>query len=626
MSTSNAPADGAAVAAATAVASDAPAAPAAPIKVLEQIDWASKNCLVVDDFIGVRQLLRESLRNLGARNIDQASSGGEAMALLAKMRYDVVLCDYNLGEGKNGQQVLEEARVRQLLLPSSVFVMVSAEKSVESVMGAAEHQPDAYLVKPITEGVLLTRLNRVWRKKQVLRPIDQAVIEKDYLRAARLCDEQIATTGKTHLIDLLRMKARMFERSGQPARAREVYEQVLAQREYHWARAGLGKIRLADGEYEQARQMFQTIVAENRHYIDAYDQLALAYQGMGQHEEAAAILERAARLSPNSVPRQRSLGQAALRLGNIPLAEKAFRKCLVIGEYSIRKTPDAYLGLARVCGLKNETKDALQLLLLAQREFGSGSGAEHEFMRLRAKITEGLVYHESGDSQNARRAGDELEAMLQQDPARPGSATCIEMATMLFAVGVKDTPSEVLCHVVRNNHDNTLLQDEIQKIFDKARLSEEGAAMIRAARKDAVDLMNQGVVLWKSGKLREAVEWMRHARERVPDNVRVLFNAVQILVSHMQQRGYDEELEREARAILERVDKLQPGQGRFAQLMEQVNALLPKPEEEQGAADETKAEAPAPDDKPALKPVNKPMNKPLAKPPSARPARSRRGY
>ena len=107
------------------------------------VDWASKSYLIVDDFVGVRQLLRESLRNLGARNIDQASSGGEAMNLLGRIRYDVVLCDYNLGEGTNGQQVLEEARQRNLLNPSSVWMMVSAEKSTESVMGAAEHQPDA---------------------------------------------------------------------------------------------------------------------------------------------------------------------------------------------------------------------------------------------------------------------------------------------------------------------------------------------------------------------------------------------------------------------------------------------------------------------------------------------------
>ena len=596
----------------TATPTTAPAAPAAPDsalpKVLEQIDWASKQYLIVDDFAGIRQLLRESLRSLGARNIDQASSGGEAMSLLNRTRYDVVLCDYNLGEGKNGQQVLEEARIRQLLLPSSVFVMVSAEKSVESVMGAAEHQPDAYLVKPITEGVLLSRLNRVWRRKQIFRLIDQAFMEKDYLRAAHLCDEQIAAN-RAHVIELLRMKARMLERSGQPARARAVYEQVLGQREYHWARAGLGKIRLADGDFEQARQMFQTVIAENQHYIDAYDQLALAYPGLGRHDEAAAILERAAKLSPNSVPRQRNLGQAALKLGNVVLAEKAFRKCLVIGEYSIRKTPDAYLGLARVCGLKNNTKDALQLLLLAQRDFGS----EYDDMALRAKITEGLIHHESGDYRNARRAGDELETMLGADPKRPGTAICIEMATLLFAVGVKETPGEVLAHVVRNNHDNSLLQDDVQAIFDKARLGEEGAAIIRAARKEAVDLMNQGVVLWKSGKLPDAVKWMRMARERLPDNVRVLFNAVQISISHMQQSGYDEELDVEARMVLEHVDKLQPGQQRFAQLMEQLRGLRPKadpaaPAPADAADDAADGKEVAPEAAPEPAPVTKPTH------------------
>ncbi|MGI4718843.1 MAG: tetratricopeptide repeat protein [Janthinobacterium lividum] len=551
-----------------------PAAPAPVASSAEQVDWAGKNYLVVDDFIGVRQLLRESLRSLGARNIDQASSGGEAMALLNKTRYDVVLCDFNLGEGKNGQQVLEEARMRNLLLPSSVFLMVSAEKSVESVMGAAEHQPDAYLVKPITEGVLLTRLNRVWRKKQVFNPIDQAYVEKDYLRAARLCDEQIPAN-RAHEIDLLRMKARLMEKSGEPARARETYERVLAQREYSWARAGLARIRMADGDYEQARQMFATVIAENRYYIDAYDGLAQAYQNMGKHEEALSILERAAKLSPNSVPRQRNLGQACLKLGNVGMAEKAFRKCISIGEYSIRKTPDAYLGLARVCGLKNDPKEALQLLIAAQRDFG----AEHPDIELRAKITEGLVYHESGDYRRARKAGDELEALLQATPERPDVPTCLEMATLLFAVGVKEAPVDLLCYVIRNNHDNVLLQDEVQKIFEKARMGEEGEALIRTARKEAIDLMNQGVLLWKTNKLPEAVEWMRNARAALPHNVRILFNSAQILVSCMQQRGFSIVLSDEAHAVLAHVDRLAPGQQRFAQLMEQLLLLAPKAEE-----------------------------------------------
>lgn len=545
----------------------------------QHVDWASKHYLIVDDFIGVRQLLRESLRNLGAKNIDQASSGGEAMALLVRHRYDVVLCDYNLGEGKNGQQVLEEVRVRNLLMPSAVWLMVSAEKSVESVMGAAEHQPDAYLIKPITEGVLLTRLNRVWHKKQVFKKIDQAYAEKDYLRAARMCDDQILAN-KVHEIDLLRMKAALMLKSGEPDKARAAYEQVLKEREYQWARTGLAKIRMANGEYEQARQIFQAVIAENRYYMDAYDQLAQAFNAMGQSEEACNILERAAKLSPNSVTRQRALGEVSLKLGNMGMAEKAFRKCIAVGEYSVNKSADPYLGLARVCGHKNETKEALALLQTAQKEFAG------EQITLRTKITEGMVYHESGDYRRARKAGDELEEMLNGSTARPDVPTCMELATLLFAVGVKEAPVELLCYVIRNNHDNAVLLDEVQKIFDKARMTDEGFALIKSSRQEASDLMNQGVLLWKTGKLPEAVAWMREARTALPNNLRILFNAAQILISHMQQLGFDEGLSMEATDVLLHVDKIVPGQPRFALLMEQLASLCPRVGDAAGEQDQ----------------------------------------
>ncbi|MYM98815.1 tetratricopeptide repeat-containing response regulator [Duganella vulcania] len=533
------------------------------------VDWAEKRYLLVDDFVGIRQLLRESLRNLGAKHIDQAASGGEAMMLLSKTRYDVVLCDYNLGDGKNGQQVLEEARIRNLMLPSSVWLMVSAEKSVESVMGAAEHQPDAYIIKPITEGVLLTRLNRVWNKKQIFREIDQAFADKDYLRAARLCDEQIAHN-RLHEIDLLRMKATLLLKSGEPEQARKVYEQVLEERDYNWARCGLAKILMNNGELDAALTMFQAVITDNRFYIDAFDQLAKTFQLQGKTEEAFGVLEKAAKLSPNSVPRQRALGQTALKLGNIPVAEKAFRKCIEIGEYSVMKTVDAFFGLARVCAQKNDTKEAIRLLNAAVHQFGGDQ------VELRAKITEGLVYHETGDYRRARKSGDELEAMLADETKqRPDTDTCLDMATLLFAVGVKEAPVGLLCYITRNNHDNAPLLEDVQKIFDKARMTDEGVELIKASRKEAADMMNKGVLLWKTGKLVEAVEWMRVARKALPHNMRILFNSAQILISQLQQTGYVRELADEAIAVLMHVDAIAPGQQRFAQLMEQLALLAP---------------------------------------------------
>jgi hypothetical protein len=112
-------------------------------------------------------------------------------------------------------------------------------------------------------------------------------------------------------------------------------------------------------------------------------------------------------------------------------------------------------------------------------------------------------------------------------------------------------------------------------------MGDEGIALIRSSRKEASDMMNQGVLLWKTGKLPEAVEWMRGARMALPNNLRILFNSAQILLSHMQQLGYDEGLATEATDVLLHVDKVQPGQQRFAQLMEQLAKLAPPTAEEQ---------------------------------------------
>ena len=344
---------------------------------------------------------------------------------------------------------------------------------------------------------------------------------------------------------------------------------MLADRDYPWAKTGLAKIFLHDGEYEPARQLLQEVISANPNYLEAYDQLALAQQQLGQFAEAQQVLSSAAKLSPNSVLRQKNLGTIALKLGDIAVAEKAFRKSVAVGENSVLKTPDAYLGLARVCGQKNEPKEALQLLGAVQKDF------DGEDVRLRAKITEGLVYHESGDWVKARKSGEEMGRLLAETATRPDAETSLDMARLLFAVGVKDAPVELLQDLVRNNHDNEQLAQEVQQIFDKARMSEQGATLVSASRKEATDMMDHGVLLWKDGKLAEAVEWMRHARTALPSNVRILFNCAHILITHMQQRGADAAMLEETRQVLLQADQLAPNQRRFAQMMEVLASLTP---------------------------------------------------
>lgn len=534
------------------------------------VNWADKHYLVVDDCASIRQLLRESLRNMGAKLIDQATDGAEAVALISNNRYDIILCDYHLDGGRNGQQILEEARGNNWLKPSGMFIMVSAEKSAESVMGTAEYHPDAYLIKPITEGMLDTRLNRIWQKKQVFQKIDLAYAQKDYAGAAILCDFQIAAN-PLHENDLLRMKATLLLKCGERSQARAIYEQILSQRDSTWAKAGLAQLMMQDGDYAGASLMFQNVIEGNSLFLEAYDQLAAAHKQMGQQEQASTVLERAARMSPNSVARQNTLGEVSLRLGNVASAEKAFRKCISVGEHSISKTADPYFGLARVCSIKKAPKEALQLLMTVQKKFAG------EASDLRARVTEGLVYLDNDDRHSATIIAKEFEAMLATANAAdlPSPNTCMDIATLLLELGIKEPAIKLLCHIIQNNDDDKSVRDEVQKVFNYAQMGEEGAELIEAARKEAADIMDRGVLLWKTNKLDEAVDWMRAARLKMPGNLRVLLNTAQIMISHVQKLAYDPALLAEASEVLTQVEKIAPGQRRYTELSSQLASITP---------------------------------------------------
>jgi CheY-like chemotaxis protein len=110
----------------------------------------------------------------GAADIRLAKNGDEAVTALQAERHDLVLCDYNLGDGRDGQQVLEQARHRGLLPRCNLFVMVTAENTADMVMGSLECQPDGTLSKPVTRATLQVRLRKLLEKREELLDIYEA--------------------------------------------------------------------------------------------------------------------------------------------------------------------------------------------------------------------------------------------------------------------------------------------------------------------------------------------------------------------------------------------------------------------------------------------------------------------
>lgn len=70
------------------------------------------NVLIIDDAQAVISVVRTMLRSMGFSDncIDYVKEGKSALNCIKTKKYDVIICDYNLGDGLNGRQLLEEIR------------------------------------------------------------------------------------------------------------------------------------------------------------------------------------------------------------------------------------------------------------------------------------------------------------------------------------------------------------------------------------------------------------------------------------------------------------------------------------------------------------------------------------
>jgi len=302
--------------------------------------------LVIDDFENFRLSMRQMLRSFGADNVELVSSGGAAIQHCSYEPVDVVLCDYNLGDGRNGQHVLEELRHRKLLKRSSLFLMVTAETSREMVMGAREYQPDAYLTKPINRSMLEKRLGALVAQRQALLPINRAMDLENLPEAITLCLDTLPRQPR-HKTWLLKTLADLYFRVGDYGHARKIYDEVLSQRELSWAQLGKARVLIAERHYDEASARLRELIEAHPDYTEAYDLLAEALRSNGRHSRAQTVLQQALELSPNALLRHRQLAQLAAENQDIDTATQAWRQTVDLGTHSIHDSVDHHLALGR---------------------------------------------------------------------------------------------------------------------------------------------------------------------------------------------------------------------------------------------------------------------------------------
>jgi adenylate cyclase len=120
--------------------------------------------LVVDDNKVNRILLARGLEQDG-HTIETAENGRQALEMLKRDSYDLVLLDIEMPE-LNGYQVLE-ACLQDMELRNLPVIMTSALDEIDSVVKCIELGAEDYLNKPVNPILLRARINASLEKKRL---------------------------------------------------------------------------------------------------------------------------------------------------------------------------------------------------------------------------------------------------------------------------------------------------------------------------------------------------------------------------------------------------------------------------------------------------------------------------
>ncbi len=483
--------------------------------------FTKKKVLVVDDFEPIRSSLKGMLAALGCNDIHVASTGQRATAMCKKTEFDFLLCDFNLGEGKDGYQLFEELKLNNLLKHDAVFIMVSAETKRQVIHGLVELQPDDYLLKPFSYRRLEHRLIRAFTKRVSMGRIYDYLQDAKYTDALEEC-QRVAINTPKYYAQATRFRGEILLKLDRPDVAETLYQGVLKVRQQPWAQLGLAISWFHQGKIKQAETLLLELAERNETRLEAYDWLAMIYVSRNKLSKAGEYVSLAVKLSPRNISRQRSRANLAVLEQDFDTACRSFKQISKSVRYSVHDDVVHHFNYARC--LLDAAKGGNKLTLAkhinsinavlkeAMKRFDHDDFLAQETV-LMARIH--IIKGEIGEAKALLKQVDKQAEDLSTDD------DFLDCARAWFSVGEHQRSSALM---------------------EKLSVSEDGASMEslttnlllekeKQQQQDSIDslleLNEKGVELYRSGLYQAATDTFMDAYEVMPYNPVLALNLAQ---------------------------------------------------------------------------------------------------
>lgn len=482
--------------------------------------------LIIDDQSLSQSYLRYALEQLNYQNISYADRAQTALNLCKQNAFDLIICAYNLPQGKDGYQLFDELKSTGLQKLSCGLIFISADTDPALVHSVLELQPDEFLAKPFVIRDLQQRIERVLSRKQQLRPVYDLLELQHYDKALIQLDQQLAQPELHKLYPmLLKVKGDILLQQQDYNTGLTFFRAMLHIQPFGWARIGKVRCLLALQQEQDAFSELEQMLARSETRLFALDCLTELEFRQQHYQQAQQHILTAANIAPRNLLRQQKLLQLSRLNHDYETQYRAARDMVKFARHSMYEQSDLYLNLARASidfALSSEdseqqirlNRQATLSLNTAQRQF-SPPASEQALQVLQAR----LLY-----LQDQREKARKLLAELSSDDDIHSLEDALDKAKALHEVGLTEASKTLFSRIssyCATQQPEPMLAQYLQQE------QQERAAMAHGPR----ELNNNAVHLYQHGNWQEAFSAFMLAWQVMPKNAGIALNLWQTLLT-----------------------------------------------------------------------------------------------
>jgi DNA-binding response OmpR family regulator len=482
--------------------------------------------LIIDDQSLSQSFLRYALEQLGYQNIALADRAQTALQLCRQNSYDLMICDYNLSKGKDGYQLFDEIKTRGLHKPACGVIFISAETAPALVHSVLELQPDEFMAKPFIIRDLQQRIERVLKRKQLLRPVYDLLEQNALDKALQHINIQLGKTELHKLFPLLlKIKGDILLQQANWNDARVFFTAMLQIQPFSWARIGQVRCLLQQGNEQQAFTELEQMLKRQETRLFALDCLSDLEFRQQHYQQAQQHILAAANIAPRNLLRQQKLLQLSRLNHDYEIQYRAARDMVKFARNSIYEQPDLYLNMARASiDFALSTEDTEQQSRLNRQATLSLNMVQHQFASHKLTEQQQVLQARLMYLQDHREKARQLLAELEPQPEITSLEDALDKAKALHEVGLADASRQLFRQITEHCRKQQPEPVFMQYLHQE---QQERERMPQGPR----ELNNNAVRLYQHGNWQDAFAAFVMAAQVMPKNAGIALNLLQTLLT-----------------------------------------------------------------------------------------------